>query len=157
MCVSSVLLAFWSPCLEKRELAFVLIVHLFFTYAHVNLCHFFSSSWYRGLAAASVCDSFWNFLFTFPRNVYTDVSYTGCVFYLICTLIVCLTLLVVKDHTKNHCLNRMWPSLIVWKRWRVMGNTLMFTIATMRNLLSSLQIYVQKKHKPFHVIDKCIY
>ena len=27
------------------------IVHLFVSYAHVNLCHFFSSSWCRGLAA----------------------------------------------------------------------------------------------------------
>ena len=30
--------------LGERELAFVLIVHLFVSYAHVNLCHFFSSS-----------------------------------------------------------------------------------------------------------------
>ena len=29
----------------------MLIVHLFVSYAHVNLCHFFSSSWCRGLAA----------------------------------------------------------------------------------------------------------
>ena len=29
VCVFSVLLAFWSPCLGKRELVFVLIVHLF--------------------------------------------------------------------------------------------------------------------------------
>ena len=62
----SVLLAFWSPCLGKRELVFVLIVYLFVSYAHVNLCHFFSSSWCRGLAAvASVCVSSWTFLFTF--------------------------------------------------------------------------------------------
>ena len=27
--------------LGKRELVFVLIVHLFFSYAHVILCHFF--------------------------------------------------------------------------------------------------------------------
>ena len=27
------------------------IVHLFVSYALVNLCHFFSSSWYQGLAA----------------------------------------------------------------------------------------------------------
>ena len=31
----------------------MLIVHLFASYAHVNLCHFFSSSWCQGLAAAS--------------------------------------------------------------------------------------------------------
>ena len=40
LCVSSVLLAFWSPCLGKRELVFMFIVHLFVSYAHVNLCHF---------------------------------------------------------------------------------------------------------------------
>ena len=43
----------------------MLIVHLFVRYAHVNLCHFFSFSWCRGLAAASTCGSFWTFLFTF--------------------------------------------------------------------------------------------
>ena len=64
MCFS-VLLAFWSPCLGKRQLVFVLIVHLFVSYAHVNLCHFFSSSWCLGLAAASACGSSWTFLFTF--------------------------------------------------------------------------------------------
>ena len=31
---------------------------------HINLCHFFSSSWCRGLAAASACGSSWTFLFT---------------------------------------------------------------------------------------------
>ena len=66
--VFSVLLAFWSPCLGKRELVFVLIVHLFVSYAHVNLCHFFSSSWCRGLAAASACGSSWTFLFTFLKS-----------------------------------------------------------------------------------------
>ena len=65
LCVSSVLLAFWSPCLGKRELVFVLIVHLFVSYAHVNLCHFFSSSWCQGLAATSACGSSWTILFTF--------------------------------------------------------------------------------------------
>ena len=44
----------------------MLIVHLFVTCnnAHVNLCHFFSSSWCQGLAATSACDSSWTFLFT---------------------------------------------------------------------------------------------
>ena len=65
LCVFSVLLAFWSPCLGKRELVFVLNVHLFVNYAHVNLCHFFSSSWCQGLAATSACGSSWTFLFTF--------------------------------------------------------------------------------------------
>ena len=58
LCVSSVLLAFWSPCSGKRELVFVLIVHLFVSYAHIGLCRFFSSSWYQGLAATSACGSF---------------------------------------------------------------------------------------------------
>ena len=48
----------------KRELVFVLIVHLFLSYAYVNLCPFFSSSWCRELAAASACGSPWTFLFT---------------------------------------------------------------------------------------------
>ena len=43
----------------------MLIVHLFVSYAHANLCHFFSSSWCRGLAAASACGSSWTFLFSF--------------------------------------------------------------------------------------------
>ena len=55
----------FSPCLGKRELVFVLIVHLFVSYAHVNLCHCFSSSWYQGLAATSACGSSWTFLLTF--------------------------------------------------------------------------------------------
>ena len=49
----------------KRELAFVLIVPLFVSYAHVNQCHFFSSYWCQGLAATSACGSSWTFLFTF--------------------------------------------------------------------------------------------
>ena len=40
-------------------------LHLFVSYAHVNLCHFFSSSWCQGLAATSACGSSWTFLFTF--------------------------------------------------------------------------------------------
>ena len=55
-------LAFWSPCLGKRELVFVLIVHLFVSYADVNLCHFFSSSGCQGLAATSAYGSSWTFL-----------------------------------------------------------------------------------------------
>ena len=35
----------------------MLIVHLFVRYAHVNLCHFFLSSWCQGLAATSACCS----------------------------------------------------------------------------------------------------
>ena len=51
----------------------MLIVQLFVRYAHVNLCHFFSSFWCRGLAAASACGSSWTFLFT----VCTFFSNTG--------------------------------------------------------------------------------
>ena len=47
----------------------MLIVDLFVSYAHVNLCHFFSSSWCRGLAAAFACGSSWTFLFTFFHSV----------------------------------------------------------------------------------------
>ena len=45
----------------------MLIVHWFVSYAHVNLCHFFSSSGCRGLAATSACGSSWTFLFTFMQ------------------------------------------------------------------------------------------
>ena len=54
---------------------FVLIVHLFVSYAHVNLCHFFSSSWCRGLAAASAFGSSWTFLFTFLYSTTLQYRY----------------------------------------------------------------------------------
>ena len=41
--------AFPSPCLGKRELVFVLIVHLFFGYANVNLATFSLHTGVRGL------------------------------------------------------------------------------------------------------------
>ena len=69
VCVSSVLLAFWSPCVGKRELVFVLVVHLVVSYAHVNLCHCFSSSWCQGLAATSACGSSLTFRFPFLRPI----------------------------------------------------------------------------------------
>ena len=47
----------------------MLIVHLFVSYAHANLCHFFSSSWYQGLAATSACGSSWTFLFIFLQRL----------------------------------------------------------------------------------------
>ena len=43
----------------------MLIMHLFVSYAHANLCHFVSSPWCRGFAAASACGASWTFLFTF--------------------------------------------------------------------------------------------
>ena len=42
----------------------MLTVHLFVSNAHVNLCHFFSSSWCQGLVATSAFGSSWTFLFT---------------------------------------------------------------------------------------------
>ena len=47
------------------------IVHLFVSYAHLNQCHFFSSSWCRGLAVASACGPFWTFLITFLMSTTT--------------------------------------------------------------------------------------
>ena len=49
----------------------MLIVHLFVSYAFINLCHVFSSSWYRGLTAASVCGSSRTFLFTLLEGAST--------------------------------------------------------------------------------------
>ena len=46
----------------------MLIVHLFVSYAHVNLCHLFSSSWCQGLDTTSACGSFWTFLFIVFKN-----------------------------------------------------------------------------------------
>ena len=46
----------------------MLIVHLFVSYAHVNLCHFFSSSWCQGLAKTSACGSSWTLLYTFLED-----------------------------------------------------------------------------------------
>ena len=52
-------------------------MHLFVSYAHFNLCHFFSSSWCQGLAAISACGSSWTFLFVFLRvpNLAISVCY----------------------------------------------------------------------------------
>ena len=46
----------------------MLIVHLFVTYARVNLFTVFSSFWCQGLAATSACGSSWTFLFIFIHN-----------------------------------------------------------------------------------------
>ena len=48
-----------------REEGAGLCVYRAFSYAHGNLCHFFSSSWCRGLAAASACGASWTFLLPF--------------------------------------------------------------------------------------------
>ena len=42
-----------------------LCAYLFVSYVHVNLCHFFSSSWCQGLAETSACDFSRTFLFIF--------------------------------------------------------------------------------------------
>ena len=52
----------------------VLIVHLFVSYAHVNLCHFFTSFWCRGLAAAFACGSSVFFFFFSVYPFYIVVS-----------------------------------------------------------------------------------
>ena len=49
---------------EGDGVVVVFVVHLFVSYAHVNLCRFFSSSWCRRWAAASACGYSWTFLFT---------------------------------------------------------------------------------------------
>ena len=66
--VSSFLLALWSPCLGKRELVYVLLVHLFVCFVRVCFCLFFSSSWCRVLAAVCDCGTPWAFLFFFLQN-----------------------------------------------------------------------------------------
>ena len=55
--------ALWSPRLGKRELVYVLLVHLFVCFVRVSFCHF--SSWCRGLAAVCDCGTPWIFLLTF--------------------------------------------------------------------------------------------
>ena len=55
------------------------------SYAHVNLCHFFFSSWCQGLAATSACGSYWTSLSTFlpfdlsPRDTIYIFKYIGIV------------------------------------------------------------------------------
>ena len=60
------------------------IVHLFVSYAHVNLCHFFSSSLCQGLAATSACGSSWTFLLTFLRTAPRRSEYLFCFLLLAC-------------------------------------------------------------------------
>ena len=74
----------------------MLIVHLFVSYAHANLCHFFSSSWCQGLAATSACGSSWTFPFTF---FLMEVYPTPPIF----TFIICFkeSLLLMHDISHN--------------------------------------------------------
>ena len=54
------------------------IVHMFVSYAHVGLCHFFSSSSCRELTATSACGSSWTFLFTFIHFKFIFVFSENC-------------------------------------------------------------------------------
>ena len=47
----------------------MLIMNWFVSYAHVNLCHFFSSSWCQGLAATSACGSSSDFSVYLSTNI----------------------------------------------------------------------------------------
>ena len=51
------------------------IVHLFVSYALVNLCHLFSSSGCQGLAATSAYGFSWTFLFTVLDKVPLFLEY----------------------------------------------------------------------------------
>ena len=58
-----------SPRLGKRELVFVLLVHLFVClFCPCMFLSFFSSSWCRGLAAVCDCGIPWTFLLPFFVN-----------------------------------------------------------------------------------------
>ena len=52
-CLFSILIT-----LLGKEGAGLYAYRVFVSYAHVNLCHFFSSSWCQGLAATSACGSY---------------------------------------------------------------------------------------------------
>ena len=98
----------------------MLIVHLFVSYAHINLCHFFSSSWCQGLAATSACGSSWTFLFTFlNENIIATLGVvdrwggvgTGflvcvCVCFLLCVCVFCFFFFVFFLFLRNvQCLS----------------------------------------------------
>ena len=69
LCVSSDLFSILITLLGKRELVFVLIVHLFVSYAYVICVTLPLPPGIRGwgLAATSACGSSWTFLFTFLK------------------------------------------------------------------------------------------
>ena len=52
---------FKLPLGKERELASVLLVHVFVYFPHVNFLSFFSSSWCRGFSAACDCGPLWTF------------------------------------------------------------------------------------------------
>ena len=58
----------------EGELVFVLLVHLFVSYAHVNLCPFFSSFWCQGLAATSDCGTLDFSHYLFSLHIYYQVK-----------------------------------------------------------------------------------
>ena len=59
-----------SSCLRfrKRELVFVLLVHLFVCFAACMFLSLFSSSWCRGLAVVCDCGIPWTFLLLFNEK-----------------------------------------------------------------------------------------
>ena len=95
----------------------MLIVHLFVSYAHVNLCLFFSSSCCRGLAGASACSSSWTFLFTFIIFSLSDlITPTPSLQYL------------VKDSLfTNRMFNTFYSRLLIVRRWNGQTDTCKLT------------------------------
>ena len=81
----------------------MLIVHLFVSYAHVNLCHFFSSSWCQGLTAASACGSSWTFLFTFFKVFYFDWHFCAQIW----TSVAFILYIYITNRIPNHWYNVM--------------------------------------------------
>ena len=72
--ISSVLLALWSPRLGKREVVYVLLVHLFVYFARVNLAFF------RFLLVSVIGCGVWlwhslDFLLTFLKNLIPLLSH----------------------------------------------------------------------------------
>ena len=62
----------------------MLIVRLLVSYAHVHLCHFFSTSMCQGLAATSASGSFWTIMFTFLKysaHVSNALPYITCILH----------------------------------------------------------------------------
>ena len=92
----------------------MLIVHLFVSYAHVTLCHFFSSSWCQGLAATSACGSSWTFLFTFLlTKIGLSSSHNGTKSAIKYTSVIARCAFInALRHLSSPCLRRCEPSLM---------------------------------------------
>ena len=74
----------------------MLIVHLFDSYAHVNLSHFFSSSWCQGLGATSACGSSWTILLTFYKVLNQALIFILLIFGIICACMNCIAFYISK-------------------------------------------------------------